>query len=61
MHLNTRETTRPFGKWKVKSVLYFSENRKMFKKPCYTAKVTDDGNRAREVLIQLNHGIIRNT
>ena len=51
MHLRTRETVRPFGKLKVKSLLHFRENRQMFKKRCYTAKVTDDGNRAREVLI----------
>ena len=42
---------RPFGKLKVKSLLHFMENRQMFKKRCYTVKVTDDGNRAREVFI----------
>ena len=51
MYLSTRETGRPFGKLKVKSLLHFRENRQMFKKRCYTAKVTDDGNRAREVFI----------
>ena len=50
---------RPFGKLKVKSLLHFRKNRQMFKKRCYTAKVTDDYNRAREVLIKSNHGIFR--
>ena len=51
MHLSTKETVRPFSKLKVKSLLHFMENRQMLKKRCYTAKVTDDGNRAREVFI----------